>query len=1269
MDIDKLERIFPGSSEMARRMRSFDWSQTILGPPETWPLNLRTCVRIILTSRQPMFIWWGKDLIHLYNEGYIGILGAKHPAALARPAPVVWTEVWDVAGPRAEFAMSRDEGTYDEALPFIMLRHGYPEETYVTFSYSPIPDDHGGIGGILCPAAEDTQRIIGERQLALLRELPARTADARTWRDACRLAANAMETNPNDLPFALIYSMDRKGGSATLAGASGTGVIKTSPETPALHCPALWPLEEVCDKRRACLVSDLSNVSDALPLVLGYRVRQAIALPIALSGEVDTNAVLVAGLNPLRPLDDNYRSFLETVAGGILAAMVNAESYEAERRRAEALAELDRAKTVFFSNLSHEFRTPLTLLLGPLEEELRERHTANGRLIIAHRNALRLLKLVNTLLDFSRIEASRIQAVYEPTDLGTYTAELASVFRSAIEKAGLHLMVNCPSLPDPVYVDREMWEKIVLNLLSNAYKFTFEGEISVRLRQDGEKVELAIRDTGTGIPANEVPHLFERFHRVKGARGRSLEGSGIGLALVQELAKLHGGAVRVESEVDRGSTFTVTIPLGAAHLPADRVESARSLASTGLRGEVYVEEALGWLPDVRSEERGVPQETLPPATDKTPHPAQFASQNLLPRILFVDDNADMREYVGRLLSGRYRVEAAIDGLEGLKAARVHTPDLVLTDVMMPRLDGFGLLRELRADERLKTTPVIMLSARAGEEASVEGIEGGADDYLIKPFSARELIARVDANLKMARLRTEGERALRESEAKLEIELADTQQLQRISSSFIKEDNIASLYEEILDVTRALMRSDMASIQRLVPDRHELFLLAQQGFAPESAKFWEWVPADGTTSCGVALAHGETVIVFDVELWDLAKGTEDLSHYRLSGIRALLSTPLISRAGRLVGVISTHWREVHQPTERELRLLDVLARQAADLIERRTAEEALHGSEQRFRSLVENVQEYALFQTDPEGNLTSWNRGAERLFGYSSAEIMGRSFSRLLTVEDQQARVLDQELACVLNGAVQRDERWLVRKDGSHFWALSITEPIDEEAGRLRGVVKVIRDETERKRSEERQSLLMSELNHRVKNTLATVQAIASQTLRGATDPRQFVEKFKARLQALSRAHNILTRRNWESADVTDLVRDQLAMDGDVDRITAHGPAALLEPQSAVALSLVLHELGTNARKYGALAAPTGRLDVHWRVGAPEPMLHIEWAETGGPPVAEPQERGFGTMLIEKSLGGVGGSAELRFNAGGLQCAIRVPLSPKSSGNTSRPEIV
>jgi signal transduction histidine kinase len=269
--------------------------------------------------------------------------------------------------------------------------------------------------------------------------------------------------------------------------------------------------------------------------------------------------VLLVGVSSRRVLDDAYRTFFDLVTGHIGTVIADARAYEEERKRAEALAEIDRAKTVFFSNISHEFRTPLTLMLGPIEDALTDPDeplpaTQLARIETVQRNGTRLLKLVNTLLDFSRIEAGRVEASYEPTDLAAYTAELASVFRSAIERAGMHLVVDCPPLPELVYVDREMWEKIVLNLLSNAFKFTFTGEIRVSLRwgdggvgEAGEvtsalslsslssppHVVLEIQDTGIGIPAAELPHLFERFHRVKEAQGRSIEGSGIGLSLHQ----------------------------------------------------------------------------------------------------------------------------------------------------------------------------------------------------------------------------------------------------------------------------------------------------------------------------------------------------------------------------------------------------------------------------------------------------------------------------------------------------------------------------------------------------------------------------------------------------------------------------------------------------------------------------------------------------------------------------------------------------------------
>ncbi len=393
-------------------------------------------------------------------------------------------------------------------------------------------------------------------------------------------------------------------------------------------------------------------------------------------------------------------------------------------------------------------------MLAPLEDAMTDEGGLSAenreRLAVAHRNSLRLLKLVNTLLDFSRIEAGRIEASYEPVDLAALTAELASVFRSAVERAGLRLAVNCAPLPQPVYVDREMWEKIVFNLLSNAFKFTFQGEIEVSLRHDGDDAVMAVRDTGTGIPPADLPHLFERFYRVSNARGRSFEGSGIGLALVQELVRLHGGTVSVASELERGSTFSVRIPLGAKHLPADRIAAPRTLASSGVRAEAYVQEALGWLADGAA--TGWTHEL-----DAALIRSELQAQGKRARILLADDNADMRYYLERLLGQQYEVESLADGFSALRAARERTPDLVLTDVMMPGLDGFGLLKALRSDDRLKTVPVIILSARAGEEARVEGMEAGADDYLVKPFGARELLARVGAHLGLAQVRREAVR--------------------------------------------------------------------------------------------------------------------------------------------------------------------------------------------------------------------------------------------------------------------------------------------------------------------------------------------------------------------------------------------------------------------------------------------------------------------------------------------------------------------------------
>ena len=781
-----------GGGEMGARMRAFDWSKTPLGPVETWPQSLRSSVSMLLPSKAQIVLFWGVELVALYNDAYREIFGSKHPWALARACRECWGDIWDALGPLLARVVDTGEAFWADDLAFFIQRHGYIEETYFDVSYDPVRDESGRVGGVFCIVNETTGRVLSERRLQTLRDLAARSADARDDDEACRLASETLTANPYDIPFALIYLLDETEERARLAGLSGIAAdTPASPRqvtlSPSDEAPGGWPFTEVMTDGRSRVVADFSERfgSTAVQLPGGpwpQSPTHAVMLPLARPGQelLSSSPVgfLIVGVSPRLAIDDDYRGFFALVAGQVATAIANARVREEERKRAEALAELDRAKTAFFSNISHEFRTPLTLMLGPMEDLLAKPAGAlppedREQLEVMHRNSLRLLKLVNSLLDFSRIEAGRIQAVYEPTDLSKFTAELSSVFRSAVERAGMRLVVDCPPLPEPIYVDREMWEKIVLNLLSNALKFTFEGSIEVRLRianfgslteeqqisESGDANQsasrnlrcaiLTVRDTGSGITEAELPHLFERFHRIRGAKARTHEGSGIGLALIRELARLHGGAVSVESEVGKGTTFSVSIPTGSAHLPADRVSIERTLSSTIPAAASYVEEALRWVPsDLKAE--GQMSETGSPDRDHA-LTADFSA-----RILLADDNADMRDYVERILGSHWTVEAVSDGRVALESALERVPDLVLTDIMMPGLDGFELLRKLRDDPRTREVPVILLSARAGEESRVEGLEAGADDYLTKPFSARELVACVGANLKMARIRRDAE---------------------------------------------------------------------------------------------------------------------------------------------------------------------------------------------------------------------------------------------------------------------------------------------------------------------------------------------------------------------------------------------------------------------------------------------------------------------------------------------------------------------------------
>jgi signal transduction histidine kinase/DNA-binding response OmpR family regulator len=1055
-----------GGGEMGELMRSHDWASTPLGPPEAWPQSLRSAVSILLPSGAQICLFWGPDLVTIYNDGYRPALGVKHPWALGRPARETWSEFWDdVLRPLLEGVLETGEAFWASDYPFPLERHGYPEETYFDISYDPVRDESGKVGGVFCIVSETTGRVVGQRRLKTLREVTRVAAEAQDTADAFRRVGLVLGENAYDLPFALLYEKSTSTSDFTCAASSGIEV----------QASEIWglgvsgaPLEErVLDEEALGSLPALPSGPWPEP------VRSVAILPIVGTGQEPLGA-LVAGVSPRRELDESYLDFLRLVAANAAAAVVRARALAEERRRAEALAELDRAKTLFFSNISHEFRTPLTLMLGPLDDLL----TTSGQLSeddrerveLAQRNALRLLKLVNTLLDFSRIEAGRIEASYEPTELCALTAELASVFRSAIERAGMKLAVDCPAPAEPVYVDREMWEKIVLNLLSNAFKFTFAGEISVSLRLTDAAAELVVRDTGTGIPADEIPRLFERFHRVKGARGRSYEGSGIGLALVQELVRLHGGTVRVESRLGEGSSFVVSIPRGTAHLPAERIGAARTMASTALQSDVFVDEMLRWADTDDERARFVP----PP--DSTRALARVARSGRGERILLADDNADVRSYLGHLLSG-YDVETVADGEAALEAARRRRPDLVLTDVMMPRMDGFELLRAIRADETLKDVPVIILSARAGEDARVEGLAAGADDYLVKPFSARELAARVESNLSMARLRREITDTLRYRSAQFE----------------------------------TLLNRAPLGILLLGPD------LVIREVNPVA------VPEIGDLPGGIVGRHVTEVV-----------------------------------------------RNVWQPPYAE--------------------------------EVLETVQ-----------------------------------------------RTLE-------TGEPFAAARWTgVRADlgiAAHYeWKLDRIILPDGEFG----LVCYFRDISEQVQAEETRQLLLRELNHRVKNTLSTVQAIAQQTLRRTLDPTEFAARFSGRIHSLARVHSLLTEASWHGAGLADVIHDQLLEGGTADagRITARGPAVHLSAQKAVHFALMLHELATNSAKYGALSTADGNVAITWSLDDHD--LHLTWVERGGPPVVAPTTRGFGTTLIEQSARGEGGAARVLYEADGVTWDIRLPL--------------
>lgn len=756
--LEKLSAIpefLSGGGEMGQRIREYDWSKTPLGPVSEWPQSLRTCVRIMLTSRQPIWIGWSKKLIKLYNDPYLQIVGGKHPWALGQPASEVWKDIWRDIEPLLRQVMEKDEGTYVEAQLLIMERNGYPEETYYTFSYTPIPGDDGTTAGMICANTDDTDRIISERQLQTLTELGKTLTNSKSNEEVISKTIAALSDNRHDFPFALFYTISEQ--KALLAHSTDLGDAgNTVPREIDLKADneIAYLFKEAAAQRKWQALEGVEKKIGPMPKGAWAVVPDnAIILPISQAGGT-LYGYLVIGLNPYRLLGEKYAGFFSLIADQMATSFSTVHVLEEERKRVEALAEIDRAKTIFFSNISHEFRTPLTLLLGPIEDTLRDPGNVAEttlRMDTAYRNALRMQKLVNTLLEFSRIEAGRVDGKFHPVDINSFTHDLSSSFRSAIEKAGIELRYTGVKIDADVYVDPDMWEKIVLNLLSNAFKYTKQGTIGIGVALVEDYVQLEVTDTGIGIPSDQLTKIFDRFHRIDNTEGRSQEGTGIGLALVKELVRIHHGTIEVKSKLGEGSVFTVTIPVGKEHLPAEKIIEGSFLAGVSGTSAAFVQEAMKWVPGNNSID-------LNPARFKEKFVGQHSKSTA--KVLVADDNADMREYIERLLGNEFKVMTAIDGEDAFDKLLSFKPDLLVSDIMMPKLDGFGLLEKIQNHSDTKNIPVIFLSARAGEEARLDGLNAGAADYLVKPFSGKELIAIVKANIKIVKTQKAAEENLR-----------------------------------------------------------------------------------------------------------------------------------------------------------------------------------------------------------------------------------------------------------------------------------------------------------------------------------------------------------------------------------------------------------------------------------------------------------------------------------------------------------------------------
>jgi PAS domain S-box-containing protein len=668
--------------EMVERLKSFNWASTSLGPYDTWPQSLRLAVGVCMNSRFPMFVWWGRELINIYNDAYVPILGKRHPAAFGLPAQPTWHEIWSVVGPQADAVMQRGEATWNERVLLVMERHGYTEDTWFTWSYSPILDETGKVGGLFCACVEDTGWVLAERsrdriakELAEARtrlEATLTAAEIGTW--TWDVASNAVVADENLARLFGISSADAAGGSIELY------VAKIHPDD----------RERVRQQIATTIRESETYRQEYRIMTSSGDVRWLIA-----RGRVERDEQGAATRLPGVVLDITERKRAEET---LERFAIERERLLAAEQAARAEAEAaNRAKDKFLAVLSHELRTPLSPVVMTIhaieaDAELPEKY--RNDLAMVRRNIDLEVTLIDDLLDLSRVTSGKLRLQLQPVHVHDVLRYTIHNSQSEAADKRLRLVEDFRADNDLISADPARLQQIFWNLVRNAVKFTpAGGEIRVSTSSSGGDLLIDVHDSGIGIDPVVLPRIFDAFEQGEMPSARQFGGLGLGLAIAKAVVEMHGGAITAESAGrDRGATFTVRFRTLQEHRPAT--------------------EGAG------------------------PSPARGENLATGTRILLVEDHPDTASMLSRLLrAAGFQVQTANSVAAALTTVSAEPFDIVVSDIGLPDATGYDLMRQLRDRHGLRG---IALSGYGMEEDMRRSKEAGFVDHVVKPVNVAQL---------------------------------------------------------------------------------------------------------------------------------------------------------------------------------------------------------------------------------------------------------------------------------------------------------------------------------------------------------------------------------------------------------------------------------------------------------------------------------------------------------------------------------------------------